>query len=82
MGKELLYICIIWNPKFTDLLMFWKQGQLVEGTQEALFYTEDVRDALASVKTMKEIGLPVVNKMIASLNASLQLLPTLHHPVS
>lgn len=54
----------------------------MEGTQEALFYTEDVRDALASVKTMKEIGLPVVNKMIASLNASLQLLPTLHHPVS
>lgn len=54
----------------------------MEGTQEALFYTEDVKDALASVKTMKEIGPPVVNKMIASLNASLQLLPTLHHPVS
>ncbi|XP_024393084.1 uncharacterized protein [Physcomitrium patens] len=57
------------------------KSQIVEEVQEVMLYTEDVRDALTSVKTMKEVGPPVFSKMIATLNASLQLLPTLHHPV-
>lgn len=58
------------------------KSQIVEEVQEVMLYTEDVRDALTSVKTMKEVGPPVFSKMIATLNASLQLLPTLHHPVN
>jgi hypothetical protein len=57
-----------------------KQGQVSEGTNEAILYTEDVKDALTAVKVMKEVGPPVFSKIISTLNASLQLLPTLYHP--
>lgn len=56
------------------------KGQVAEGTNEAILYTEDVKDALTAVKVMKEVGPPVFSKMISTLNASLQLLPTLYHP--
>lgn len=55
-----------------------KQSHVIEGTEEAILYTQDVNDALASVKVMNEVGPPVFSKMISTLNASLQLLPTLY----
>lgn len=54
------------------------KSHVIEGTEEAILYTQDVNDALASVKVMNEVGPPVFSKMISTLNASLQLLPTLY----
>ncbi len=56
------------------------QNKLAEDTQEALLYTEDARDALTAIKTMKEYGPPAVNSMISMLTASISLLPSLRHP--
>ncbi len=56
------------------------QNKLAEDTQEALLYTEDAKDALTAIKTMKECGPPAVNSMISMLTASISLLPSLRHP--
>jgi hypothetical protein len=58
------------------------KNKLAEDTQEALLYTEDARDALTAIKTMKEYGPPAVNSMISMLTASISLLPSLRHPKS
>lgn len=50
------------------------KSHVQEGSEEAILYTQDVNDALASVKVMNEVGPPVFAKMISTLNASLQLL--------
>jgi hypothetical protein len=50
------------------------KSHVQEGTEEAILYTQDVNDALASVKVMNEVGPPVFAKMISTFNASLQLL--------
>ncbi|CAM6016751.1 unnamed protein product [Sphagnum balticum] len=56
------------------------KNKLAEDTQEALLYTEDAKDALTAIKTMKECGPPAVNSMISMLTASISLLPSLRHP--
>ncbi|CAK9262646.1 unnamed protein product [Sphagnum jensenii] len=56
------------------------KNKLAEDTQEALLYTENAKDALTAIKTMKECGPPAVNSMISMLTASISLLPSLRHP--
>lgn len=52
------------------------QAQIVDTTQEAEYVTQDVRDALNSVKTMKECGPAVIERMMKTLDSSLPRLPS------
>lgn len=47
---------------------------MVENTREVEYVTQDVKDALNSVRSMKEVGTPVIERMIKTLDASLPLL--------
>ncbi|BBM99171.1 BLOC-1 related complex subunit 8 [Marchantia polymorpha subsp. ruderalis] len=52
------------------------KAQIVDTTQEAEYVTQDVRDALNSVKTMKECGPAVIERMMKTLDSSLPRLPS------
>ncbi|KAG6547030.1 hypothetical protein Mapa_011647 [Marchantia paleacea] len=52
------------------------KAQIVDSTQEAEYVTQDVRDALNSVKTMKECGPAVIERMMKTLDSSLPRLPS------
>lgn len=53
------------------------QAQMVDNTRKVEYVTQDVKDALNSVRSMKEVGPPVVERMIKTLDSSLPRLASL-----
>ncbi|KAL2652646.1 hypothetical protein R1flu_020774 [Riccia fluitans] len=52
------------------------KSQIVDATKEAEYVTQDVKDARNAVKTIKECGPPVIERMIKTLDSTLPRLPS------
>ena len=52
------------------------QDQLLETTADAELATADAKDSLSCIKTMKECGPPVIERMINTLKAASDTIPT------
>ncbi|GLJ39526.1 hypothetical protein SUGI_0807760 [Cryptomeria japonica] len=54
--------------------------QVIDATREVFICTEDMEDAISSLKSMQECGPPIVEKMIRKLNSSISLMSLTHQP--
>ncbi|KAL3688227.1 hypothetical protein R1sor_014536 [Riccia sorocarpa] len=53
--------------------------QIVDATQKAEYVTQDVKEARNAVRTIKECGPPVIERMIKTLDGTLPRLPSFRH---
>jgi hypothetical protein len=53
------------------------KAKVVDTTQEEFICTEDMKDAIRSVKSMKGCGPPIIEQMIKKLNSSISLMSSM-----
>ncbi|KAH9316222.1 hypothetical protein KI387_024849 [Taxus chinensis] len=54
--------------------------KVIDATREVFICTQDMEDAINSLKSMQECGPPIVEQMIKKLNSSISLMSSVHQP--
>eukprot|EP01018_Ginkgo_biloba_P012196 Gb_36649 [translate_table: standard] len=54
------------------------KDKVVDTSQEAFLCTEDMNDAIISIRSMKECGPPIIERMIRNLDSSISVMSSMH----
>lgn len=52
------------------------KDKVVDANREIVFNTEDLEDSIISVRSMSELGIPITDRMVKDIAASLSVIST------